>query len=169
VRALPKVLILAYGKLKTPGLREAADYYLSRLSGYAETEETELKPEPVTDKSKAARLLVQEAEATHLMRWLEKNTSSRAAVFLLDERGKTGTTLEWTEWIKACHNQGISELVFVIGSSLGFSDSIKKHAKMSLSLGSQTLPHELARVVLLEQLYRAHSVISGHPYHNEGA
>lgn len=158
-----KIQILAFGKLKTPGLREATDYYLRNLGPWAENHETELKPVPVPDKSPATRKSIQEKEGTLL---LEK---AKGVLVLLDETGKSLKTSEWAEQIRAWENEGVREITFAIGSSLGFSSEVRARARKTLSLGPQTLPHELARVVLAEQLYRVFSVLKGHPYHNEGS
>jgi 23S rRNA (pseudouridine1915-N3)-methyltransferase len=90
-------------------------------------------------------------------------------ILLLDEGGKNRSTREWADSIRTWERESVAEIAFCVGSSLGFSDAVRARAKETLSLGSQTLPHELARVVLLEQIYRAWSVTRGHPYHNEGA
>jgi 23S rRNA (pseudouridine1915-N3)-methyltransferase len=160
-----KIQIAAFGKLKTPGLRDAADYYIRNLQPWCETTETELKPISVPDKSPATRLKIQSQEQERLLETIPK---TRSALILLDETGKAMTTQGWVELFKSLQSQSMQTAVFAIGSSLGHSDQVKAVAKFKVSLGPQTLSHELARVVLLEQLYRAWSVIQGHPYHNEG-
>jgi 23S rRNA (pseudouridine1915-N3)-methyltransferase len=154
--------LLNFGKLKTPGLRETADYYLRNARPWVEIEETELKPVPVPDKSPATRVKIQTEEAELVL----KRLAGVRAIYLLDETGKVRRTLEWAEQVREWESVGSVGLV--IGSSLGFAPELKKKARGLLSLGPQTLSHELARVVLLEQLYRAWSVTRGHPYHNEG-
>jgi len=159
-----RIQIIAFGKLKTPGLREAADYYKKLIHPWAALEEVELKPVAVPDKSEATRQRVQPQEAELLLARLPE----RSALYLLDEAGRALSTRQWAEqardWERECPH-----VTLAIGSSLGFDESLRRRAKATLSLGAQTLPHELARVVLLEQLYRAWSVLRGHPYHNEGA
>jgi 23S rRNA (pseudouridine1915-N3)-methyltransferase len=163
------IRIAAFGKLKTPGLREAMDYYLRNLRAWAPNEELELKPIAVPDKSPATRTQIQEKEGSLLLERLEDSLDSRGILVLLDETGKSLRTLEWAELLRSWEQEGIREVNFCLGSSLGFSADVRKRARKALSLGPQTLPHELARVVLGEQLYRAHSVLAGHPYHNEGS
>lgn len=163
-----KLILFAFGKLKTPGLRESADYYLKLLKSQPGIEEIELKSLTVPDKSPATRQRIQEQEAAILEEQFSKRLSPRARIYLLDERGKAAPTTQWAEDMENSLLDSIPELAFCIGSSLGFSDAIRKRAHRLLSLGPQTLPHELARVVLLEQLFRAWSFRSGHPYHNEG-
>lgn len=91
------------------------------------------------------------------------------ALYLLDEKGRARPTLEWAELVRGWESTGLRELILCVGGSLGFSPEVRGKARGLFSLGPQTLPHELARVVLLEQLYRAWSVTRGHPYHNEGS
>jgi 23S rRNA (pseudouridine1915-N3)-methyltransferase len=159
-----QVQIVAFGKLKTPGLREAVDYYLKLLSTWTQARELELKPIAVPDKSPATRKLIQEKEGKLL---LEK-IGSKSVLVLLDETGKNLPTQDWAKQLQKLQDDGTREVSFCIGSSLGFSAEVRSRARLTLSFGSQTLSHELARSVLCEQLYRAWSVNKGHPYHNEG-
>jgi 23S rRNA (pseudouridine1915-N3)-methyltransferase len=161
--------VVAFGKLKTPGLREAFDHYKKMLRIWAPLEEVELKPIAVPDKSPATRKQIQEREGKLLLEKLQGCLESRGILVLLDETGKSLRTSEWAEKIKSWEDEGIREIAFSIGSSLGFSPEVRSQARASISLGPQTLSHELARTVLGEQLYRAWSVIKGHPYHNEGS
>ncbi|MCC7441756.1 MAG: 23S rRNA (pseudouridine(1915)-N(3))-methyltransferase RlmH [Bdellovibrionales bacterium] len=155
--------LLAFGKLRTPGLREAADHYSKMLGAWARLEELELKPEPVVDRSASGRSRVQAREAERL---LEKFPPS-AKLYLLDEAGKAEPTSRWAERVRDWERAG-QPVCVAVGGSQGFSAELRTRASGLLALGPQTLSHELARVVLLEQLYRAWSVTRGHPYHVEG-
>lgn len=161
--------IVAFGKLKMPGLREALDYYVRNLKPWASVDELELKPLHVPDKSPATRKQIQEKEGSLLLEKLNSSFESRGILILLDETGKSLRTQEWAELIRSWQEEGIREASFCIGSSLGFSAEVRARARKTVSFGPQTLPHELARVILGEQLYRAYSVLNGHPYHNEGS
>lgn len=163
-----KIYLIAFGKLKTPGLKESAEYYRKLLRGWAQSEEIELKPLAVPDKSPATRAQIQDKEATLLEEKLDALLSGRGAFYLLDEGGKARTTLQWADLVREWEASGIPEIALCIGSSLGFHERLRRRARGILSLGPQTLPHELARVVLLEQVYRAWSVTRGHPYHVQG-
>jgi 23S rRNA (pseudouridine1915-N3)-methyltransferase len=152
-----KVTLLAFGKLKNPGLRDAQDYYLSlgrSILGGA-LAEVELKT-----SSKPGE------ETTRVRERLPR--SGKWALILMDERGQSHRTTEWAQALKKIRDQGTSELFFAVGSSYGFSEDLRKEAHALWSLGPQTLPHELARVVLTEQIYRSFSLLLGHPYHHEG-
>ena len=162
-----KLALIAFGKLKTPGLRQTADYYKTLLRPFASFDEIELKPQIVSEKSEASRRLIQQKEAAVLETKLTAQLGSRGVYYLLDETGKPDPTQGWVELVRKWEREGVS-VALCVGSSLGFDASIRASARGTLSLGPQTLSHELARVVLLEQLYRAWSVTRGHPYHNEG-
>lgn len=158
--------LLAFGKLKTSGLREAADYYLKQVQSFVSVQEIELKTVAVSSKAPSDRLRIQELEAAILMRRLETILGSRGSFYLLDESGKSLSTASWASLVRAWESEGTPDLAFCIGGSLGFSPKLKENARGLLSLGPQTLSHELARVVLMEQIYRAWSVTRNHPYHN---
>lgn len=162
-----KIKVYAFGKLKTPGLRDAAHHYLKGISRWADIQEVELKPVLVEGKSPQERQAIQDQEASILFKALEP-FSSRKLLVLLDEGGKSMTTLDWAQWLGTRQDESLTELCFCIGGSLGFSEKVREKSRFALSLGPQTLPHELARVVLLEQIFRSLSVLKGHPYHNEG-
>jgi 23S rRNA (pseudouridine1915-N3)-methyltransferase len=161
-----KVFLYAFGKLKTPGLRDSADYYKRLLKTWVPIEEIELKPLEVPEKSPQTRLKIQEKEGQILLERMKNEMSGRGIFYLLDEKGKALSTQDWARQTQTWEENSIPTLTFCLGSSLGFSQEIRRRANGTLSLGPQTLPHELARVVLLEQLYRTWSVVRGHPYHN---
>jgi 23S rRNA (pseudouridine1915-N3)-methyltransferase len=163
-----KIYLLAFGKLRAPGLREAVDYYVRNTKAFTPIEEIELKAVPVPDKSPATRALIQEKEAGMLEEKLGGLLSSRGVYFLLDEKGKASSTQEWAQALRGLEDSSIPEVAFCVGSSLGFSVEVRKKARGLFSLGPQTLSHEIARLVLAEQIYRAFSVLRGHPYHHEG-
>ncbi|MFN7684981.1 MAG: 23S rRNA (pseudouridine(1915)-N(3))-methyltransferase RlmH [Oligoflexia bacterium] len=159
-----KVQALAFGKLRGPGLREAADHYLKLSQKFVQLSERELKPLAVHDKNPTTRQAIQEKE----QRILEQELAPRSCLFLLDEGGRALSTEGWAKLLRDLSRQSLSVVHFALGSSLGFSSTLKKKARGILSLGPQTLPHELARVVLYEQIFRATSLNAGHPYHVEG-
>jgi 23S rRNA (pseudouridine1915-N3)-methyltransferase len=88
-------------------------------------------------------------------------------VVLLDSRGKSLSSEEFAAWIGRQRDGGIQNLVFAVGPADGWSDAARAGAGLLLSLGPMTLPHEMARVVLAEQVYRAFTIMAGHPYHRE--
>lgn len=163
-----KIHVIAFGKLRAPGLREACDYYARNLGAWVKVEETELKPQDVPDKSPATRKQIQEKEAKAFGEKLSAALGPRGVLVLLDETGKAEPTLDWATRFERWRDGSAPEIVIGVGSSLGWSPELRKRAQALLSFGPQTLSHELARLVLYEQLYRAFSVLHGHPYHHQG-
>jgi 23S rRNA (pseudouridine1915-N3)-methyltransferase len=133
-----------------------------RSVSLANTGISEDKSSTTSVSTTATRARIQKAEAELFL----ARVSRGARILLLDETGKAAPTLEWARRVRDWETNA-PEVVCGIGSSLGWDPELKKKAEL-IGLGAQTLSHELARVVLCEQLYRALSVVRGHPYHNEG-
>jgi 23S rRNA (pseudouridine1915-N3)-methyltransferase len=148
-----KIKVAWIGKTKEPAIQALTDEYLKRISHYAEAEAVVLKDE-------AAILSLASGE-----RKQHKNENKdRHKLILLDSRGKQFSSEELAEFLEREQVNAIP-LLFAIGGSDGFSEEARRRAPFILSLGKMTLPHELARVVLLEQLYRAFTILKNHPYH----
>ncbi len=150
-----KYRILAIGKLRRGFLQAGCEHFLKRLLPYAKTDVLELKegrgtPQEVTENESDALL---KAASGHLI--------------ALDERGKTHTSASWAARVSELENRSVSEVSFLIGGANGHSEQLKARVDESWSLSNLTLPHELARLVLLEQLYRTETIRAGHPYHRE--
>lgn len=135
------------------------DHYTSRLPREWMLQVVELRPAPRDRGRTVAQLL--DAEATRVT-----HACSGHRIVALDERGAAWTTAQFaarlTRWQAAAH-----DIAFVIGSADGLAPSIKSGALATIALSAMTLPHGLARVLLAEQLYRAHTLATGHPYHRE--
>ncbi len=142
-----RIKIAWIGKTKEPAVQALTDEYLGRISHYAEVDSVALK-----DESALLKLFARDARPRH-------------ALILLDSRGRQFSSEEFAQWLGDCQDRGASPLLFAIGPASGFSDETRKSAGLLLSLGKMTIAHELARVVLLEQLYRAFTILKGHPYH----
>ena len=148
-----KIRVAWIGKTEEPAIQALTDEYLKRISHYAEAEAVVLKDE-------AAILSLASGE-----RKQHKNENKdRHKLILLDSRGKQFSSEELAEFLEREQVNAIP-LLFAIGGSDGFSEEARRRARFILSLGKMTLPHELARVVLLEQLYRAFTILKNHPYH----
>jgi 23S rRNA (pseudouridine1915-N3)-methyltransferase len=101
-----------------------------------------------------------------LLNWMErKQGRTPPAAVLLDSRGRQMTSEEFAKWIGERRDHGTQHMVFAVGPASGWSDAARKRAQLLLSLGSLTMAHALARLVLAEQLYRACTILAGHPYH----
>ena len=154
--------VLCVGKLKEKFYIEAAGEYAKRLGGYCRFQLTELPEERLPDNPSPAQVqaaLKREGEA--LLRRLPKG----AAVTALCVEGKLMSSEELSGKVAAWAGQGYSQLAFLIGSSYGLHPSVKERAALRLSMSPMTFPHHLARVMLLEQLYRAFKIGEGSAYH----
>lgn len=149
-----KLTVISVGKDRSglfgPGVQE----YAKRLSHVAKLELVEL-PESKRSGDAAKK---DEADAI-----LERLDSSDVLV-ALDERGKSLSSTQWAAWLEQ-HRAVGRHVVCVIGGDEGLDDSVRRRAQLTLSLSAMTLPHRLARLVLMEQLYRAFSILRGEPYH----
>ena len=142
-----KLKVAWIGKTKSPAIRDLTDEYLARLRHYGDSEGVELPNEPALLK------LVTDAKST-------------PTLVLLDARGRQLTSEELAEMLEAHQVRGTQALIFAVGPADGFTAQARHAANLVLSLGKMTLAHELARVVLLEQVYRALTILKGHPYHS---
>ena len=141
-----KLKIAWIGKTKEPAIQALTEDYLKRLSRYAEVEAAGLKDEAaLVNPGRAAR---------------DKRT-----LVLLDERGKQFSSEELAKFLGDHQDRNPLPLMFAVGPADGFTAQARQSAALVLSFGKMTLPHELARVVLLEQLYRAFTILKRHPYH----
>jgi 23S rRNA (pseudouridine1915-N3)-methyltransferase len=143
-----KLRVAWIGKTKSAEIRALSDEYLKRLGRYVAVEPSE----PATEAA--------------LLKQLEKAGGRTAPVLvLLDARGRQMTSEELATFLKKHEDGGTQTLLFAVGGADGFCDATRRAAGHLLSLGKMTLPHELARVILLEQLYRAYTILKKHPYH----
>lgn len=149
--------LVCVGRLKERHWREAAGEYLKRLGPYARVTVTEVPDRDVT--ADEARAL--EAEAAGILKALPED----AVVVALEIGGRARTSEEMADWLESLGTSGRSRVAFVVGGAAGLHPEVLARAEERLSLGPLTLPHQLARVVLLEQLYRAFRIIKGEPYH----
>ena len=155
-----KISVLAIGQRQPRWADEAVADYLARFPGDFAVTLKELKAEPRSGKSGAdsERLLLAEAER------LRGAIPSGSLVVALDERGRDWTTEQFAKALGEWRDRA-EQPTFVIGGPDGLHESIKRGARQMLRLSSMTLPHALARVLLVEQLYRAWSLLARHPYH----
>ncbi len=151
--------LLVVGKLKEPFFREAAAHYRERLGRFYSVEETVLRDAEA--RLPAAEKRVRESRA------LLEALGPKDMLVCLDERGKDLASRELAKRLQGWTEDPNVRPCFAVGGAYGLTDELRQRAKLVLRLGRMTLPHELARVVLLEQLYRAASIIRGLPYHHE--
>jgi len=157
-----KISIISVGKLKEKYLKQGIDEYLKRLGPYAKVEIIEVPDEKAPENlSKAEELEVMQKEGTRIMDKLSTDTY----VVTLEIKGKQLTSEELAAKIDELATYGKSKIAFVIGGSLGLSEEVMKRSDMALSFSKMTFPHQLMRLVLLEQVYRAFRINRGEPYH----
>jgi 23S rRNA (pseudouridine1915-N3)-methyltransferase len=152
-----KLAVIAVGRLKEPYWREAAEEYLKRLGPYATVRVTEVADRDLSHDEAAAVA----AEGADTLRALPPGSY----VVALDRSGKQLSSEQFAEWLAAHGLAGRSSIAFALGGAAGLAPDVLVRADERLSLGTLTLPHQLARVVLLEQLYRAFRITRGEPYH----
>lgn len=152
-----RIVIAAVGKLKERHFRDAAQEYLKRLGPYAPVEMVEVPDQDLTPGEERAKRL--EAEA------LERALPAGAHVIALDAGGKQLSSEAFSAHLAEIAHSGRTALAFIIGGSAGIDPSLLARADERVSLGAMTLPHQLARVVLLEQIYRAFRIMRNEPYH----
>ena len=146
-----KYQIVAIGKLKRGFLQTGCEHFLARLGAYAKVEVLELKEGRGSEGT--------EQESTGLLR------AASGYLVALDGGGAERTSAAWAAHISELEVRSIGQVSFLLGGANGHSQALKNQADELWSLSKLTLPHELARLVLLEQLYRAETIRAGHPYH----
>ena len=156
-------LILCVGKMKEKAYRQMADEYLKRLSRYGRYEEAEIPdlPEPASGSSEALEEQLKAKEGEAILAKIRPGDR----VIALTIGGKRRSSEDLAKHINEMKTGGISRFVFVIGGSLGLGKNVLARADEELSMSPMTFPHQLARVMLLEQLYRAEKISAGERYH----
>lgn len=142
------VHIIAVGKIKERGLRELLDDYGGRLERYGEYHELELK----------------DGGGPEVEERIKRAIPARARVVALEVQGKPFSSEELAKYVGQCEDGAVQHLAFLIGGSYGLPQGASAAADLKLSLGRMTLPHRIARLVLVEQIYRAFTILRGEPY-----
>jgi 23S rRNA (pseudouridine1915-N3)-methyltransferase len=145
-----KIKIAWIGKTKEPAIAALTEEYLKRISRYCPVEGL-----PLRDDS-----------ALLAVCGLGNKAGSKSALVLMDSRGKEFSSEQFAKFLGDYQDRNPLPIVFAIGGSDGFSAKVRDGAQQTISLGKITLAHELARIVLLEQVYRAFTILKGHPYHS---
>jgi 23S rRNA (pseudouridine1915-N3)-methyltransferase len=140
-----RIQLLLLGKTRRPEIRELLDDYAGRIRRSAEMEITEVRE----DSAAALRRL---------------DASPGATVVLLDAEGTRFDSAQFAAWLGRCRDGGVRELVFLCGAAGGFPEALARRATKRMALSAMTFSHELARVMLAEQIYRAFAILAGHPY-----
>ena len=154
-----KIKIIALGKIKEKFLKDGIDEFLKRLTPYTSIEIIELTPVEIKDENLTQKALEQEAEK------ILANIKPDSYVITLEILGKQLSSEDFAQKINEITISGISELVFVIGSSCGISANVSQRANFKLSISKMTFLHQFARLLLVEQIYRAFKILKGETYH----
>lgn len=156
------VTVLTVGKIKEKYFTDAIEEYSKRLSRYCKLNIISVKDEPTPDNpSDKERDAVLKCEGDRILEKMPKN----AYVVPLCIEGKQMSSVEFSKKLQLAAAYGKSEIVFIIGGSMGLDERIKKMADLKLSFSEMTFPHQLMRVVLLEQIYRGFNILNGGKYH----
>ena len=156
------VTIIAMGRLKESYLTAACTEYLKRLSAFGKAEVIELAPVKLPDEPSEKQIAAAlDAEADKILEKVPRG----AFLCAMCIEGKQQSSEGLARTLEAAANSGCSSAAFVIGSSCGLAEKVKKAAALRLSMSEMTFPHQLARVMLLEQIYRAFTITSGKKYH----
>ncbi|MBQ9253119.1 MAG: 23S rRNA (pseudouridine(1915)-N(3))-methyltransferase RlmH [Clostridia bacterium] len=156
------IAIIAVGKMKEKPYRQMADEYLKRLSRFGRYEEIEI---PDLPEREGASLAEEEGIKTREGEEMLRRLRPGDRVIALTIPGRQRTSPELAREMQEAKNQGIGRLVFLIGGSLGLGENVLRRAEGEMSMSQMTFPHQLARVMLLEQLYRAEKINAGERYH----
>ncbi|HET5380186.1 TPA: 23S rRNA (pseudouridine(1915)-N(3))-methyltransferase RlmH [Streptococcus pneumoniae] len=157
-----KIKVVTVGKLKEKYLKDGIAEYSKRISRFAKFEMIELSDEKTPDKaSESENQKILEIEGQRIL----SKIADRDFVIVLAIEGKTFFSEEFSKQLEETSIKGFSTLTFIIGGSLGLSSSVKNRVNLSVSFGRLTLPHQLMRLVLVEQIYRAFTIQQGFPYH----
>ncbi|HGP8337399.1 TPA: 23S rRNA (pseudouridine(1915)-N(3))-methyltransferase RlmH [Streptococcus pneumoniae] len=157
-----KIKVVTVGKLKEKYLKDGIAEYSKRIFRFAKFEMIELSDEKTPDKaSESENQKILEIEGQRIL----SKIADRDFVIVLAIEGKTFFSEEFSKQLEETSIKGFSTLTFIIGGSLGLSSSVKNRANLSVSFGRLTLPHQLMRLVLVEQIYRAFTIQQGFPYH----
>ena len=156
------IKVVCAGKLKERYWREAEAEYAKRLQTYCALRIVETPDEKAPEKlSDAQKRKVLDKEGARLLKHVEADAHRIA----LDLRGKSTDSVAFSGQIRRIQETGDGRIAFVIGGSLGLSEDVLKRADETLSLSAMTFPHQMARIILLEQLYRGYRIRTGEPYH----
>lgn len=153
------IKIIALGKIKEKFLKDGINEFLKRLTPYASVEINELSAIEIKDENLTAKILEQEGEK------ILSHIKPQSFVITMEIKGKMFSSEEFAKKIEDITNDGISEIIFVIGSSCGISPTVSARANLKMSMSKMTFLHQFARLILVEQIYRAFKIIKGETYH----
>lgn len=157
-----KITVIAVGKIKEKYLKDAIAEYSKRLSKYCKLEIIEVADEKTPDNaSEVIEKAIRAKEAERIL----KHVKDDAFVITLEINGKQLSSEELADKIEKLGVEGTSHIIFIIGGSIGLGQEVLQNSNYALSFSKMTFPHQLMRVILLEQIYRSYRIVNGEPYH----
>ena len=157
-----KITVITVGKIKEKYLKDAIAEYTKRLSKYCKLEIMEVADEQTPDNaSEVVEEMIRSKEAERILKYVKED----AFVITLEINGKQLSSEELADKIEKLGVQGMSHIIFIIGGSIGLGQEVLAKSDFALSFSKMTFPHQLMRVILLEQVYRGYRIIHGEPYH----
>lgn len=156
-----KIKIICIGKTGKKFLEEGEQQYLGRLKHYLPVERIEIPD--LKNQRNLSQQQIKELEGKEIL----SRTGSGEQLYLLDERGKTFSSVGFSEFLSTRFNAGGKAIVFVIGGAYGFSDEVYDQAAGKISISEMTFSHQMIRMIFFEQLYRAMTIQRGEPYHHQ--
>lgn len=154
-----KIRLLVVGKTKEKEIQSGIDEYLKRLTRYANFQMEVIPDVKVSKKMSAGE--VKSLEGKEIIKRLEKDI-----LILLDEKGKEFTSVGFSKWIENQQLNSTKQLTFLIGGAYGFSEAVYQRASSKIALSKMTFTHQMIRLIFIEQLYRAFTIIKGEKYHH---
>lgn len=154
-----KIKIIALGKIKEKFLKEGINEFSKRLTPYVPLEVIELQPIEIKDENLTSRILDEEGDK------ILAHIKPQSYVITMEIKGKQLSSEEFSEKLETLINDGISEVIFVIGSSCGISQKVSARANYKMSISKMTFLHQFARLLLIEQIYRAFKIMRNETYH----
>jgi 23S rRNA (pseudouridine1915-N3)-methyltransferase len=155
-----KITLVFTGKTNDEYLKKGISLYIDRLKHYLPLEILELNPPKYPSGMDSSQIRVKESD------WLLDHLPACDYLVILDEGGTQLTSASFSDFIQGRMNRGIKNMIFLIGGAYGISDLLKKKADFILSLSALTFTHQMTRLILAEQIYRAMTILKREPYHN---
>lgn len=154
-----KIKIIALGKIKEKYIKSGVDEFLKRLTPYCSVEVTEINPFEIKDENLTGKILT--AEGEKILSYIKPTDY----LITMEIKGREFSSEEFASKIEELTNTGTQEIVFVIGSSCGIGKNVSQRANLKMSMSKMTFLHEFARLILVEQIYRAFKIIKKETYH----
>lgn len=150
--------IIAVGKIRENYLQNGINEFVKRTQPYSPLKITEIEPEPLKKNLESKSIVLEGQKILSII-------PAQAYVVAMEVKGKALSSEQFAQKIKEINLSGCNQMIFIIGGALGLSDDVRKRADIQISMSAMTFPHQIIRLFLMEQIYRAFRIINGEPYH----